>query len=242
MNSPYRTAARISTFLFIGSLGTNFCLADGAVVDKIYHPYVDALEQEIEYRLLWQDEQPGADDRTQLHRLSYGRALGERWFGEFYLIGERSENEHFSLEAYEIELKWQLSEQGEYAVDWGLLFELEKEADENIWEFSTGLLLEKEWGRWSTTANLLVTHEWGHDIEDETETALGLQLRKRWARHFEPALEFYAGEDTRALGPVLLGDLTLGIRRSLHWEIGLLFGLDQDSPDHSLRLLLEFEW
>ena len=39
--------------------------ADGLVVDKIYHPYVEPLERELEWRLVWQDEQPGRADREQ---------------------------------------------------------------------------------------------------------------------------------------------------------------------------------
>lgn len=218
------------------------CLADGAVVDKVYHPYVDALEQEIELRAIHQDEQPGVDDHLQLYRFSYGRAFGDRWFGEVYLVGEKSEGMGFELEAYELEAKWQLTEQGEYWADWGLLFELEKEAHESIWEYSTGILVEKEWGQWSSTANFIASYEWGSDIDNEIETTAALQLRYRLSPWLEPAVEFYAGQDTNALGPVLMGNIKTGIRRSLHWETGLLFGTDNSSPNTTLRALVEYEF
>lgn len=220
----------------------NHSMADGSVVDKIYHPYVDALEQEIEWRAIHQDDQPGAEDNLQLHRFGYGRAIGERWFGEVYLIGEKSDDTEFKIEAYELEAKWQLTEQGEYSADWGLLFELEKEAHESIWEFSTGILVEKEWGRWSSTANLVLTHEWGSDIEDEIESSAGVQVRYRLSRWLEPALEFYSGEDTQAIGPVLMGNINTGIRQNLHWETGIIFGIDEDSPNTTLRALIEYEF
>ncbi len=227
---------------FVLLICSGLTFADGNTVDKIYHPYVDALEQELEWRAIYQDDQPGQEDNLQLHRFSYGRAFGDRWFGEIYLTGEQAEDTGFKLEAYELEAKWQLTEQGEFWADWGLLFELEKESSESIWEFSTGVLAEKEWGRWSGTANFLVSQEWGSDIDDEIETSLGLQTRYRLSRWLEPAVEFYAGQDTHALGPVLMGDLKAGIRRNLHWEIGLLFGLDEDSANNTFRALIEYEF
>ncbi|MCF7982154.1 MAG: hypothetical protein K9K86_09215 [Pseudomonadales bacterium] len=229
-------------WLIIGLIQASPVVADGAVIDKIYHPYVDALEQEVEYRMLFQDDQPGLSDDLQLHRLSYGHSIGARWFGEIYLVGVKSDDESFEVTAYELEAKWQLTEQGEFWADWGLLFEIEEETDLDIWEFSTGLLVEKEWGQWSSTANFIVTQEWGKDIEDELETALGVQLRYRYSRQLEPAVEIYKGEDTFALGPVLMGDINTGIRRNLHWETGFIFALDDKSPNQTVRLLLEYEF
>jgi hypothetical protein len=239
---------RARNLLILCSLLSPICIADGNTVDKIYHPYVDALEQEIEWRAIYQDDQPQGNDQSnekthrQLHRLSYGRAFGERWFGEIYLTGENSDDTSFKLKAYELEAKWQLTEQGEYWADWGILFELEKEAHESIWEFSTGILIEKEWGRWSGTANFLLTHEWGSDIEDEVESSAAIQMRYRLSRLFEPAIEFYSGEDTKALGPVIMGTINTGTRQNLHWEAGLIFGLDQDSVNNTFRLLIEYEY
>jgi hypothetical protein len=216
--------------------------ADGVVIDKIYHPYVQPLERELEFRAIWQDRQPGRPDDLQLYRFAYGQSFGDKWFAELYLVGENSSDDSFGIEAYELEVQRQLTEQGEYWADWGLLFELEKERDLDAWEFSTALLAEKEWGRWSGTANLFLMHEWGEDIADETETRLGLQARYRYSRGFEPAIELYSGEDTRGIGPAFMGQLPLGGRRQLRWEAGAIFGMDSKSPDTTLRFLLEFEF
>jgi len=216
--------------------------ADGIVIDKIYHPYVQPLEREFEWRALWQDEQPGRPDDLQSYRFAYGQSFADRWFAEVYLVGKRSAADSFSIDAYEVELQRQLTEQGEFWADWGVVFELEKERGLDAWEVSGGLLAEKEWGRWSGTANLFLMHEWGADIADETETRLGLQMRYRYARAFEPALEFYSGEDTRGIGPAILGQVSLGGGRQASWEAGLIFGLGSKSPDTTLRLLFEFEF
>jgi hypothetical protein len=217
-------------------------LADGIVIDKIYHPYVQPLEQELEWRMIYQDEHASAADNTWLYQLAYGRSLNDRWFAEAYLVGKKSGEASFDIEAYELEAKWQLTEQGEFWADWGMLFELEKEANEDIWEFATAVLVEKEWGKWSGAANFYVMYEWGSDIKNELETKLGLQARYRYSRVFEPAIEFYSGQDTRGIGPAFLGQSSMGNGRRLKWEFGAIFGMDSKSPNQTLRFLLEFEF
>lgn len=216
--------------------------ADGRVVDKVYHPYVDALETELEYRLLAQDERPGGQNLAQVQQLSLGRSIGSRVFAEVYLVAAEHRVDGYALEAWETEVKWQLTEQGEYAVDWGLLLEYEDELRDDGHELSLGLLAEKELGHYSATANFFVVNEWGEDVVDETETTLALQIRRRIHPAFEPGVEFYAGEDYRGLGPVLQGSIRTGIARSLHWEFGAILGLDHPSPDNTWRVLLEYEF
>lgn len=216
---------------------------DGTVVDKVYHPYVEPLEWELEWRMSHEDENPADDKRArQLHKLGLGKALSDYVFAEFYLLADHTSEQGLNLEAYEIEVLWQLSEQGEYSLDYGLLFELEKTHKENAWEAATSLLLEKELGRFSTTANLSFIYEWGKRVADEFETALSLQARYRYLPALEPALELYLGESTRAVGPVLLGMQRLGVAKALRWELGLVLGLDNDTADYTFRAVLEYEF
>ena len=216
--------------------------ADGMIIDKIYHPYVLPLEREFEWRASIQDQQPGQPDHLRRYRMAYGMSLGEKWFAETYLVGNQSEDHSFHVKGFELEAQRQLTEQGEYWADWGVVFEVEKEDDPQAWAFATGLLAEKEWGKWSGTANLFLMYEWGSHIKDETETRMGLQARYRHSPGFEPAVELYAGEDTRGIGPAALGQLPLGGRRQIKWEAGAIFGIDHKSPDTTLRFLLEFEF
>ena len=217
-------------------------LADGSAVDKVYHPYVDALESEIEFRSLFQENSSGPNNFEQLHQLSFGRSFGQALFGEVYLVGERSRTGQFELEAFEFELKWQLTEQGEYSADWGLLFEYEQEFNDDVQEFTTGILVEKEYGRFSGTANLLLIQEWGSAIKDEFETAVAMQARYRYSRAFEPGIELYAGQDSAGIGPVMMGSASIGVRKALRWEAGVVLGIGNDSPDNSFRFLLEYEF
>lgn len=209
-------------------------MADNLAIDKVYHPYVQAMEKEVEWRLV-------AADGDHLQRLGIGRALTDRIFVEGYLIAAE-EGDTFRLQGYELETRLQLTEQGEYAIDWGLLLELEKAHEEDEYELATAFLMEKQWGRWVGAANLWLEYEWGDAVKDEFETATALQARYRLSPEFEPAVEFYGGENTRALGPVAMGDIRFAAGKKLHWETGVLLGLSKKTPDATLRALAEYEF
>lgn len=226
----------------LAGLASQYTWADGLVIDKVYHPYVDALETELEMRHLVQDPQPGRNNPAQVYQMSLGKALTDAVFAEVYVHAAKDRNGGWQADAWEVEVKWQLSEQGEYWADYGLLFEYEDERQVDAREFTVGFLAEKEFGSFSTAANFMVIREWGEDILSEYETALAMQTRYRFRESFEPGIEFYAGEDTLGLGPVLQGTWRTGVRRSLHWEAGLILGLDDKTPDQTWRFLLEYEF
>jgi len=238
INRVYQSAFFFGLLLSITAEG----FADGVVVDKIYDPYVQPLEQELEYRAIVQKDETASLDGGQLHKLGLGRSWSERWYAEFYLTGEKTKTDSLSIDVYELEAKRQLTEQGEYWADWGLLLEVERNQRTHAWEYNSSLLASKEWGRWVMTANLGILYERGDDIPNEWETTLSVQARYRLTRGFEPAIEYYGGEGTKALGPVFMGDIRTDDRRNLHWEVGMVFGLDGDSPDRTFRGLLEFEF
>jgi hypothetical protein len=236
---PSRLALCVVTVLATGQQAVR---ADGGVIDKIYHPYVQPLERELELRTsLEQGGNPRYVDR-QTWRLGYGMALTDSIFGELYVIGERDRMNSFRVGEYEVELLWQLTEQGEYAADWGLLFELATADDPDRMEVAGTLLAETEWRQWTGTANLTAAYEFGDDVASEFETALALQARYRLSMALEPALEFYSGEDILGVGPVLMGNYRTAPGRQLHWEGGLILGLKDATPDRTIRLLLEYEF
>jgi|TARA_B110000967_G_scaffold32636_1_gene31249 hypothetical protein len=235
-----RSALLLLSLVFV-SLSSPL-LADGIVIDKIYHPYVQPLEQELEIRLLQQNNQSGIADNTRLYRLAYGRSLSDRLFIEAYLVGQGSSSESLDLQSIEMEIKWQLTEQGEYWADWGVLAELSKGIGNNIYEASIGLIAEKEFGHWSGTTNFIIEQEWGSGIDDELESVFSLQTRYRYSQTLEPGIEFYAGQNSIGVGPVLMGQAKLVGPKKLKWEAGVIFGLDSKSPDTSVRLLFEYEF
>jgi hypothetical protein len=211
-----------------------------ANMNRVYHPYVEQNERELEYGFTLRDLN---GERELLNRLGAGYAWNDKIFTEVYLLAESITHEETQVEGYELEIKIQLTEQGEYWADWGLLFELETAKDISGHEWAAGILWEKEINQqWIATANAMLGYEYGSDIQEEFETALRGQLRYRHSSSIEPAFEFYLDDQDWAAGPALMGSIKLSGRKQLRWELGLLFGLDTETPENSLRGGIEFEF
>lgn len=223
-------------------LSRSVLLADGTRIDKVYDPYVHMLEQELEYRALLQQDSDPLLDGVQLHKVGYGRSFSDQFFGELYLIGSNEEGNGLQLESTELELKWQLTEQGQYYNDYGLLFELEYENDLELWEATSTLVLLHEWQDWVATANISILYEWGESVNNEWETLFSGQLRYRFSSYLEPAIEFYQAQDTQGIGPVLTGLLRIGQGDKLYWRAGVIAGTDKVTPAMSWVLSLEYEF
>lgn len=230
---------KINYFLFFYLI--SFCFPVSAEIDKVYHPYVEGYKSEIEYRMLYKNDPNITKDGTQFHRLSFGHSLTERFSMEAYAIGEKKPAKSFSVDIYELEAKLQLTEQGEYWSDWGLLFELERNTELDLWETGLGALWEKEWDDIITSFNYFISYEVRSGKENKIEPALRGQVKYRWSRFLEPAMEVYADEKAFGMGPVFLGSQKIGINK-LKWELGLIFGLNDKTANQNLRLLLDYEF
>nr|WP_245942622.1 hypothetical protein [Candidatus Colwellia aromaticivorans] len=213
--------------------------ADGVVVDKVYHPYVLPNEREVEWRLFSHKER---ESNKLAQRFAYGQSITDTVMLEFYLVGERDINDDFSLTSYEVEARWMLTEQGEYWADWGLLFEIEKEQRQQNWEITSGVLVEKEFGRTSLTFNAFIIYEWGNTIVSEFETEFRIQYRYRYLEQLQPAIELYSGENYLGIGPAFMGIQRFDGQKQLKWEVGFITGVDSRSKGHVLRLAIEYEF
>lgn len=229
-------------FALLLAVGCNQALADGRVVDKVYHPYVQPLEREFEYRFVYQKQAEHPDNNAMGQKVGYGFSIADRLALETYIIAERVSPEDYKLSGYELELRWMLTEQGEYSADWGMLFELERQNNLDNYEFTTGLLMEKEFGPTSLTLNALAVYEWGQTLESELEAEFRLQYRYRWLPQVQPAVEFYAGENYKGVGPTLVGVHKFTGLEQLKWEFSVVFAIDAATVNNTLRFALEYEF
>ena len=213
-----------------------------AAVDKVYHPYVEPQERELEYRVTGYSD--GDDNRDfQTHRLGFGYGISNRIAVEAYLIGEKYAGDALQLEAYELELRWQLNEQGAEWLDGAMLFEVEHADDGSYSEIGAGFIAEKELDQhWSATANVIARYEFGDEVSDKLEGEAVAQVRYRLSQPLEPALEAYWDEDIIAFGPAALGVLPLGGRNRLKWEAAALLAVEHDIADKIFRASLEWEF
>jgi hypothetical protein len=212
-----------------------------AGVDKVYSPLVELGEIELEMRGIYAADGDASRDGAQNTKIGLGYGIASRVFVEGYLVFEKPAGGDYELEAYELEAKFQLSEQGQYFADFGLLTELEKVRDAAEWEFTAGPLFQKPVGNWMATVNLLGETKFGADAGESGDWEfLGrAQLKYLYSPRFEPGVEYYGDADTQALGPAAYG--RIDFRRSkLRWQAGWLFGLDSATADNTIRW--QFEW
>lgn len=219
--------------------------ADGSTIGKIYTPYVDQLGTEIEWE--FRDSFLTREANQRSYRLGIGSSITETIYGEISLLAEQGDyhgngNQDLEVEGYELELKWQLSEQGEYAADYGVMFELERESDIDTWEAATTLLVSKEFGRWTGTANAALIYESIKNLHSEWETSLALQTKYRLRESFEPALEYFKSDQSSGIGPVITGLFRVGIAKKVRWELGVIWELADSPIDKSIKAGLEFDF
>jgi hypothetical protein len=219
--------------------GIAFQIDASESVDKVYHPYVMPFEREFEWRF---SSRKNDDGNELLQRIAYGQAISEYVTVEGYIVGERDSDDNFGLHSYEIETRWMLTDQGQYWADWGALFELEKRHQKDSWEFTTGVLAEKEFGRNSLTINLLASQSWGSDTISKLQGEFRLKYRYRWIPEIQPAIEIYSSRDFLGIGPAFMGIKRFEGQRQLKWELGFIAGLNGKSTDHTLRFALEMEF
>lgn len=225
--------------LIVPCLFCSLAIADGSSIDTVYLPYVQPLEKELEYQLLYEDKDRELDKEISQHKFSYGQAIASRLFMEASL--SFTDADSLELASYEIEAIYQLTEQGEYQSDWGVLLELEKSDGESVWETSIGMLNNYNWRRWQFTTNLLVEFEWGNDINDEIESAFASKSIYRYRPEFEPGIEIFIGEDTLAFGPTVGGLIRTTSAQKFRWSASLLFG-NRESPERTFKLELDYEF
>ncbi|MFC4654244.1 hypothetical protein ACFO3I_04295 [Rheinheimera marina] len=224
------------------ALCTKLAWADGRVVDKVYHPYVNALEREFEYRYFYQRQSDHPNNNAMGQKLGYGFSVSDRMALELYLNAERIHPDDYRLSGYEAELRWMLTEQGQYSADWALLFELERQNNDDNYELTTGVLVEKEFGPTSLTVNALLVYEWGQTLKDEIESEFRAQYRYRYLPALQPSIELYSGEKYKGAGPGFMGVHKFSTMQQLKWEAAVVFAIDNQTVDKTIRFALEFEF
>lgn len=236
---------RAVLFVCLTALATG-ARADGLVAGKIYHPYVNPLEWEVESQTFARehDALTGETDDV-LQKLGFAHSISDTVKAEAYLIASDDPmSGNLDWIGFEFEALVQLSEQGEYSFDYGVLLELERDWQSNNNEVSIKALVEREFGKISLTLNPGVVYEWGNTRQHEFETRLNGLLRYRYHRYLEPGIEVHLGQNAKMMGPSMGGQVRLSGAnvRSVSYNLGAFFPLDEDSSEHTIRLQIEYEF
>jgi len=216
---------------------------------KVYSPIVEGGEAEIEFRGHYDWDGNAAVDGGQKYKLTGGYGVTDRWYTEIIMEYEVDATGGSQVAAWEWENILQLTEQGQYWADWGLILEYaaERGGPDKI-EF--GPLMAHEFGNVLLNANLIFEREIGAGASTDFEVEYQWDLRWRGNPRFEPGLQMY-GElgdldglslDTEhQIGPAFFGMVD---HDNGHWryDAALLFGVTSASPDMTVRFQLEYEF
>ena len=219
-------------------------------VKQVYSPYVEKGELEVEYLGQYDFDENSDVDGAWEQAIAVGYGITERWATELKAELEREGESDADTEftAIEWENVFQLTEQGQYWADVGLLTELKYNTSGGADKGELKLLLAKDVNRFSHLANLIVEREFGEDASDETEYGLAWSTRYRYKPEFEPGIELHSGfgeigggssynEQSHQVGPVFYGSIG-----HFGYEVGTLFGVSDASPDAAVKAILEYEW
>lgn len=241
-------SAAITTVLLLASPRSE-------ATQKVYSPYVEKGELEIEVRSHVDRDSDNSKDGARQDKYEIGYGMTDWWFSSIFVEKERADGEPLHHSATSWENIFQLTERGKYWLDAGLYLEYENTTDDaapNALE--TKLLLEKSLGRFVNTANIVLERQVGGGAANDVGLSLAWRTKYKLMPTLEPGIELYSDlgqlDDIRAdntqktqLGPVIAGKYSLGDGRSkLVYEAGYLFGLSSASPDGSVKWLLEYEY
>lgn len=230
-------------------------LASRAAPFKVYSPTVQQGVAEVEYRGYVDSDHRSELNKSQEQNFSVGYGLTDYWFTEVYTIYGKDGSAPLKNESIEWENLFQLTPQGKYPVDYGVLTEFEfatRSGAPN--EFSIAPIFESELSRHLlATVNLFFERQFGGtEREPGTTFAYAGRLRYHLNRYFDPALELFGepGEIGRFgawdrqdhwMGPAFYGEERLG-HGALEYSAALLFGTSQAASDRRAVVRLEYEF
>ena len=224
---------------------------DTRAAHVVYSPLVVKGEKAVEVRGHYDFDGSDALDGGQAYKVDLEWAPFARWLTEAVAEVEGEPGEDPEVTEVAWENVFQLTEQGQYWADVGLLAEFAHSLeDEGGNALEIGLLGQKEFGRNQARINLLFERELESGAEVEMEYRW--QYRYRLGERAEPGIEMYGSlgewghsrsfnDHQQQLGPALFGRIrTAG--GAFRYEAGVLFGLTDVTPGTTVRFLLEYEF
>ena len=217
---------------------------------KVHLP--DVVQGELELELLggyqwWR----GADDnheRQFIGEIEYGFTP---WWRSGIGVGTtRVPHESYRLDEIEWENTFRLTEPGQYWLDLGLFSELAYDYPVRRSAIALGPMFQKEIGAIQGNLNLIFERELGRNAEPGAAINYEFQVKWRGNSRFEPGLQAigtlgrtnnFGHETETSVGPAFFGQIVTGPRNKLKYDAAVLFGVNKNTPDTTVRFQIEYE-
>jgi len=228
------------------------CLAAGPS-DYVHVPSVEYGEREIDFKY-GTSKLKEAPVRETASSLGFGYGATPWWFTEAYVKYEKNPGDRTRFDAFEWENLFQLTEHNQYAVDVGLITEIEvpRKRSEG-YELAFGPLFQGDVGEIRWNANLLFTRVVRSEGANATEMGYQLQAKYALAPNFEIGAQAFGEmgrwdhweptrEQSHRAGPALFGKVKLGRREAIRYNAAWLHGVSAAAPRDTFRVQAEFEF
>jgi hypothetical protein len=193
-------------------------------------------------------------NNEQKHKFEIGYGVNSWWKTEIETIVKKESRGKLTYDATEWENIFQLTPQGKYWLDAGLLLAYERPIRHNDPdEVEFGVLLQKEVGPLVILTNTIFSRQIGQNSGKGIGFEYAVQAKYPWRRELEFAVQAFGepgrltgfekiSDQEHRIGPFLLGKFNIGqVPGSFKYSAGYLFGLTSGSPSGTVKLTLEYE-
>ena len=226
--------------------------AAAAPSDYVVTPIVEEGELEIDFKAGTRKLRDGT--RESAWSIGFGYGATSWYFTELYAKWHHEPGQQSAFDAWEWENRFQLTETGKYPIDVGFLLEIERPKDRSEgYEYRWGPLLQSEFGLWQANLNVLIEKHIRAAETEKAELGYQWQLKYRWKPSLEAGVQGFGAvgpwndwasskEQSHIAGPALFGRIKVGNHQAIKYNAGLLVGLNNASPKHTLRVQAEYEF
>lgn len=231
--------------------------ASAFAAERLYYPYVEQGELELEYFGSRSIDSDSTKDNKQKQQFSVGYGVNDWWKTEFYGKFGKEPQDKLTFDEWEWENIFQLTERGEYWLDLGASLAYEWTPQSNRADtVEARLLLAKDLDKTSHILNILAEKNVGSGPKDGLEGKVLWSSRYNYSRYFEPGFEMSSDfgelkhtgsfdDQKHSIGPAAYGNIPLRLTDrsdSLKYRVGYLFGVSKGAPNGDAIAQLEYEF
>lgn len=235
----------LAAALFAGS-------AIAGPADYVSVPGVTAGEHEIDFKA--GSINRSGDARESAASLGYGYGVTDYWSTEVYGKYKRADGNGTAFDAFEWENKFQLTQPGQYPVDFGFLTEIERAQDRSEgYEVKFGPLFQTEFGKTQLNLNVLFQRNYRAAESNLLQLSYQWQAKYRWLQRFEFGAQGFGelgtwnhiaprSEQTHLAGPAVFGKFDLGGGHAIQYNAAYLVDVSDTRHSNTFRTQVEYEF
>lgn len=227
----------------------------GAKAQNINEPEVTKGQTKLETFSAFQSGFNGgaAGDVREIHTTNYYRGITDFWQIKAFLVFERPEYDSYRATQAVLENTFELlnaKKSGGLGLAWftGIAAAIH---DEETNAVLLGPIVRIGEGKTSLILNPFIEKTFGQNREDGIAFVYGWQLKHEMRKGFWIGVEGFGkfpditglkGPEEHRVGPLLTWEIEMADKRTLGFEMGVLFGLTEATPDTTVKFQVTYTY